>query len=150
MFKYVFSLFMLAALPASAQDAGGPGGIAGIISSPLAPMILLFVVFYFFLIRPQQKKAKEHREMLGNLRRGDRVITSGGIIGTVSKLEGDHEVEIEIAKDVKVRVVRSTVMQVISKTEPVTPSSDAQKNEENVRSLPAKKDTKKSPTVKRK
>jgi len=149
MFKY-FSLFMLAALPASAQDAGGAGGIAGILSSPIAPMILLFVVFYFFLIRPQQKKAKEHREMLGNLRRGDRVITSGGIIGMVSKLEGDHEIEVEIAKDVKVRVIRSTVMQVISKTEPVTPSSDSQKNEKNIRSLPTKKDTKKSPTVKRK
>lgn len=154
MFKY-FSLLMFSALPAFAQDGGLPSGLTGIFASPLAPMILLFVVFYFFLIRPQQKKTKEHREMLGNLRRGDRVITSGGIIGTVSKIEGDHEVEVEIAKDIKVRIVRNTIMQVIAKTEPATPSSDGKKSdgkkEDGASDSPSsKKGSRKPSAVKRK
>jgi preprotein translocase subunit YajC len=75
------------------------------------------VVFYFLLIRPQQKRAKEHRDMLGNLRRGDRVVTGGGIVGTVQKV-ADDELTVEIAENVRVKVIRSTVTTVLARTEP--------------------------------
>ena len=91
--------------PAFAQSAGGGGGLTS-----LLPFVLIFVVFYFFLIRPQQKRAKEHREMVSQLRRGDKVITSGGLVGTVTKSVDDQEtVEVEIAKDVKVNVMRTMI-----------------------------------------
>lgn len=83
------------------------------------PLILIFAVFYFLILRPQQRKLKTHQQMLANLRRGDRVITNGGIIGTVSKLVSDQEVQLEISDDVKVRVVRSMISDVTSKTDPV-------------------------------
>ena len=83
------------------------------------PLILIFVIFYFFLIRPQQKKAKEHKQMVEALRRNDNVLLQSGIFGKVVKVkDDDEEIEIEIAKDVKVRVLRSSVASVISKTEP--------------------------------
>ncbi len=102
--------------PAYAQAAAAPaaGGLEAFL-----PLILIFVVFYFLLIRPQQKKAKQHRDMLQALRRGDRVVTGGGIIGTVSKLEGETEVTVEIADNVKVRVLRGTIQDVLHKTQPV-------------------------------
>ena len=91
--------------PAYAQAAGGAGGL-----SSLLPFLLIFVVFYFFLIRPQQKRAKEHRELVNNVKRGDKIVTSGGLLGTVSKsVEGQESVEVEIAKDVKVSVMRSMI-----------------------------------------
>lgn len=92
--------------PAFAQTAGSDGfGIATFL-----PFALIFVVFYFLLIRPQQKRAKEHREMIHSLRRGDKIVTSGGIMGTVSKVtEGQDHLEIEIAKDIKVQVMRSMI-----------------------------------------
>ena len=91
--------------PAFAQSAGGGGDLTS-----LLPFVLIFVVFYFFLIRPQQKRAKEHREMVSQLRRGDKVITSGGLVGTVTKSVDDQEtVEVEIAKDVKVNVMRTMI-----------------------------------------
>ena len=99
--------------PAFAQTAGG--GAAAITS--FMPLILIFGIMYFLLIRPQQKKAKEHKAMVEALRKGDQVITQGGIIGKVFKA-GDTEVEVEIADGVKVRVVRSTITQVLNKTEP--------------------------------
>lgn len=103
--------------PAYAQAAGGAGG-ADLFSS-FIPIILIFVIFYFFLIRPQQKKAKEHKAMVESLRRGDQVMTQGGIYGKVTKVkEGEEDIEVEIATDVKVRVLRSSVAQVLSKTEP--------------------------------
>ena len=73
------------------------------------PLILIFVIFYFFLIRPQQKKVKEHKEMVKNLKRGDEVITSGGIIGKVDRIFEDDRIEIEIADGVKVQVIRNTI-----------------------------------------
>src|SRR3979490_3577276 len=73
------------------------------------PLILIFVVFYFLLIRPQQRKAKDHKTMLDALRRGDRVVTGGGIIGTVARADNPEEVTIDIADNVRVRVVRSTI-----------------------------------------
>lgn len=82
------------------------------------PLILIFAIMYFLLIRPQQKKLKAHRAMVEALRRGDQVVTQGGLIGKVSKVKEDDEIEIELATDVKVRVVKSTIAQVVSKTEP--------------------------------
>jgi preprotein translocase subunit YajC len=101
--------------PAYAQGAGGDGG--GLLVQ-LLPIILIFVVFYFLLIRPQQKRMKEHRNMVANLRRGDRIVTGGGLIGQVTKVVNDNEVQVEIAEDVRVRVVRNNVQEVLSKTEP--------------------------------
>ena len=82
------------------------------------PLILIFVIMYFLLIRPQQKKLKEHQAMVEALRRGDQVVTQGGLIGKVAKVKEDNELEVEIADGVKVRVVRSTITQVLNKTEP--------------------------------
>ncbi|RLK11046.1 preprotein translocase subunit YajC [Ruegeria conchae] len=83
------------------------------------PLILIFGIMYFLLIRPQQKKMKEHQAMVEAVRRGDQVVTQGGLIGKVSKVkEGDNEIEVEIAEGVKVRVVKSTIAQVLNKTEP--------------------------------
>ena len=101
--------------PAYAQDAGG-GGLGGI--EALLPLVLIFVVFYFLLIRPQQKKMKQHKEMLGAIRRGDKVVTGGGIMGAVTKLGNDGELTVEIAEGVRVRVQQSLVSSVLSKTEP--------------------------------
>lgn len=84
----------------------------------LIPLILIFAIMYFLLIRPQQKKLREHQEMVAALRRGDQIITQGGVIGKVTKVIDDNEVEVEIAKDVKVRVIKSTVATVMNKTEP--------------------------------
>lgn len=82
------------------------------------PLILIFAIMYFLLIRPQQKKMKDHQKMVEALRRGDQVVTQGGVIGKVSKVKEDGEVEVEIAEGVKVRVVQSTIAQVLNKTEP--------------------------------
>ena len=82
------------------------------------PLILVFGIMYFLLIRPQQKKVKEHQNMVAALRRGDQVVTQGGIIGKVSKVKDDNEIEVEIASGVVLRVVRATIAQVVSKTEP--------------------------------
>ena len=102
--------------PAYAQAAGGAA------ANPIMqflPLILIFAIMYFLMIRPQQKKAKEHKAMVEALRRGDQVITQGGVIGKVSRVkEGENEVEVEIADGVKVRIVKSTIVQVLNKTEP--------------------------------
>lgn len=82
------------------------------------PLILIFGIMYFLLIRPQQKKVKEHAAMVGALRRGDQVVTQGGLIGKVTKVKDDNEIEVELTEGVKVRVVQSTIAQVLSKTEP--------------------------------
>ncbi len=82
------------------------------------PLILIFGIMYFLLIRPQQKKLKDHQAMVAALRRGDQVVTQGGIVGKVVKVKDDGEVEVEIADGVKVRVVQSTIATVVSKTEP--------------------------------
>jgi len=87
-------------------------GIAGIL-----PLILIFGIMYFLLIRPQQQKLKQHQAMVAAVRRGDKVVTQGGIHGKVVKVLDDADVEIEIAEGVKVRVVKSTLAQVVAKTE---------------------------------
>ncbi len=84
------------------------------------PLILIFVIMYFLLIRPQQKKMKEHQAMVNAVRRGDQVVTQGGLIGKVAKVKDDGEIEVEIAEGVKVRVVKSTIAQVLNKTEPAS------------------------------
>ena len=78
------------------------------------PLILIFVIFYFFLIRPQQKKIKEHKSMVAALKRGDEIITSGGIIGKVEKIVGNDKIEVVIADNVKVEVIQSTVQGMIN------------------------------------
>ena len=82
------------------------------------PLILIFAIMYFLLIRPQQKKVKERQAMVGAVRRGDQVVTQGGLIGKVTKVKEDNELEVEVADGVKVRVVQSTLADVRSKTEP--------------------------------
>ena len=81
------------------------------------PLILIFVIFYFFLIRPQQKRVKEHKEMVKNLQRGDEVITSGGIIGKVEKVHDNDKVDILISDNVTVQVVKSTIQTLLNKTD---------------------------------
>ena len=95
------------------------GGGSDMIMS-LAPLVLIFAVFYFLLIRPQQKKAKEHREMLSNVRRNDRNVTNGGLVGTVTKVsEADDLLTVEVAPGVKVQVVRGMIAEVRAKGQPV-------------------------------
>ncbi|MDQ1899354.1 preprotein translocase subunit YajC [Paracoccus sp. WLY502] len=102
--------------PAYAQAAGNAG--AGAAFAQFIPLILIFAIMYFLMIRPQQKRVKQHREMVAALKKGDHVVTQGGIIGKVASVR-DEELEVEIASGVKVRVVRGTVSQVLNKTEPV-------------------------------
>jgi len=96
----------------------------------LIPMALIFVVFYFLTIRPQQRKAKEHKTKLEALRRGDRVVTGGGIIGTVARVENPEEVTVDIADGVRVRVVRSTITNVLTKPDPAAAREAAKQREE--------------------
>jgi preprotein translocase subunit YajC len=102
--------------PAYAQAA--PAGGSDMLVS-LLPFIAIFVIMYFLILRPQQKRVKTHTEMVKNLRRGDTVITNGGVIGKISKVIDDHEVEVEIADGVKIRQVRQMVTEVRAKGEPV-------------------------------
>ena len=81
------------------------------------PLILIFVIFYFFLIRPQQKRVKEHRAMVNGLKRGDEVITSGEIIGTVDRVMEDDRIEVLISNDIKVQVIKSTITSLLKKEE---------------------------------
>jgi preprotein translocase subunit YajC len=81
------------------------------------PLILIFVIFYFFLIRPQQKRVKDHKSMVENLKRGDEIITSGGILGTVDKIMEDDRAEVLIGDNVKVQIIRSTITSLLKKEE---------------------------------
>ena len=101
---------------AFAQGAEAPP--AGAAFAQFLPIILIFVIFYFLLIRPQQQKMKQHRAMVEALRRGDQVVTSGGIVGKVFKVNDDGMVEVEIAEGVKVKVIKQTITHVLNKTEP--------------------------------
>jgi preprotein translocase subunit YajC len=95
-----------------AAPAGQSGGAAGMLFG-LAPWLLIFVIFYFLMIRPQQRRVKEHQASIAAVKKGDEVITGGGIRGKVTKV-GDDEAEVEIANGVKVRVVKSTISQVLA------------------------------------
>ena len=107
--------------PAFAQGSlfgGGAGGDGGMLMS-LLPFALIFIIMYFLILRPQQKRVKQHQEMVKNVRRGDTVITNGGLIGTVTKVIDDDQIEIEIADDVRIRQMRQMVSDVRAKGEPV-------------------------------
>ena len=106
--------------PAYAQGSlfGGAGGDGGMLMS-LLPFVLIFVIMYFLILRPQQKRVKTHQEMVRNVRRGDTVVTSGGLVGKVTKVIDDDQVEVEIADDVRVRQMRSMLADVRAKGEPV-------------------------------
>lgn len=103
--------------PAYAQGAGGAGSTDILMS--LLPFVLIFVIMYFLIIRPQRQRMKQHQELVANLRRGDTVVTAGGLIGKVSKVVDDSEVQLELAEGLKVRAVRSMITEVRSKSEPV-------------------------------
>lgn len=103
--------------PAFAQAAGA-GGSTDILMS-LVPFVLIFVIMWFLIIRPQQKRVKTHQEMIKNVRRGDTVVTAGGIIAKVTKVSDDAELEAEIAEGVKVRLVKGMITDVRAKGEPV-------------------------------
>jgi preprotein translocase subunit YajC len=102
---------------AYAQDAGAAGGAGAALGSFL-PLILIFAIMYFLLIRPQQKKVKELKAMIEALRKGDQVLTQGGIIGKIHRVGDDGVLDIEIADGVKVKVMKHTIVQVMNKTEP--------------------------------
>ncbi|MBK4215181.1 preprotein translocase subunit YajC [Paracoccus caeni] len=108
------------ATPAYAQAAGASGGAAAF--AQFIPLVLIFAIMYFLMIRPQQKRMKQHREMVATLKKGDQIVTQGGIIGKVASVR-DDELEVEIATGVKVRLTRGSVSQVLSKTDPVAANS---------------------------
>jgi preprotein translocase subunit YajC len=123
--------------PAFAQTAAdGAGSTMGMI----LPLLLMLPVFYFFLIRPQQQRAKQQKQMLEALRRGDRVVTNGGIIGTIAKVVSDTEVAIDISDNVRVRVVRSMISQVLAKPEPAGKSKDGDKGKDAARATDKEKE----------
>ena len=103
--------------PAFAQTTGSPG--TGDFIGMILPLVMIMVVFWFLLIRPQQKKQKEHQELIGKVARGDTVVTSGGLIGRVSKVVDERELLLEVGENVKVRIVRSAIAEVRAKGEPV-------------------------------
>lgn len=119
-------------------------GLSGLLDSQstmiqFLPLVLIFVVFYFLLIRPQQRKAKDHRATLDALRRGDRVVTGGGIIGTVVRVESPDEVSVDIADGVRVRVVRGTITSVVAKPDPAA-AREAAKQKDQARAKAETKD----------
>ncbi len=126
-------MFISPAYAQAAGDASVGGGIEAIL-----PLLLIFVVFYFLLIRPQQKKMKEHKKALVGIRRGDKVVTGGGIIGSVTKVsENDSELTVEIAPDVKVKVQREMVAHVLNKTEPAAKAATPKAANDETEKKPA-------------
>jgi preprotein translocase subunit YajC len=106
--------------PAFAQAAAAPGGSDILVQ--MLPFVLIFIIMYFLLIRPQQKRVKAHQEMIKNVRRGDTVVLNSGMIGKVTKVIDDNEAEVEIADNVRVKVIKSMIADVRNKTEPVAAS----------------------------
>src|SRR3546814_9513354 len=120
---------------AYSQAAGGRGGSSDLIMS-LAPLVLIFAVFYFLLIRPQQKKMKEHREMLANVRRNDRIVTNGGLVGVVTKVsDTDDLLTLEVAAGVKVQVARGMIAEVRGKGQPVASKPRSEEHTSELQSL---------------
>jgi preprotein translocase subunit YajC len=103
--------------PAFAQAAGGAGNSDMLMS--LLPFVAIFVIMYFLILRPQQKKVKQHQELVKNVRRGDTVVTSGGLVGKITKVVDDDQIEVEIADGVRVRQLRQMISDVRAKGEPV-------------------------------
>jgi preprotein translocase subunit YajC len=117
-----------------AQGAGAGGGSDFLVQ--LFPLVLIFIVFYFLLIRPQQSKVKAQREMLSGVKRGDRVVTGGGIIGLVTKVIGDNELQVEVAEGVRVRILKQTITDIITRGESVRGSAK-ESEEDDKPMLPA-------------
>jgi preprotein translocase subunit YajC len=109
--------------PAFAQNPFGFGGDSTSMITSLMPLVLIIVIMYFLVLRPQQRRAKQHQEMVKSLRRGDSVVTSGGLVGKVTKVVDDDQIEVEIADGVRVRQMRSMVSEVRAKGEPVKDDS---------------------------
>jgi preprotein translocase subunit YajC len=109
--------------PAFAQGAGAGGGSEMLVS--LLPFVLIFVIMYFLILRPQQKRAKQHQEMVKNMRRGDTVVSSGGLMGKITKVVDENEIEVEIADGIRVRQMRGMVAEVRAKGEPVKDEAKA-------------------------
>lgn len=130
----------------TAAYADGPA--SGFDPMSMLPFVGIFVVFYFLILRPQSKKAKAQQQMLAALRRGDRIVTSGGLIGVITKVVSDSELQIEISEGVKVRLMRPMVMSLLAKTEPV--KDDSKEEDDNtakpatLKSGPQRKEKKKS------
>ena len=103
--------------PAYAQAAATPGGADFVMQ--MAPFAIILVIMYFLILRPQQKRAKSHAEMIANVRRGDTIVTTGGLVAKVTKVTDDPEIEVEIAQNVRVRLIRSMITDVRTKGEPV-------------------------------
>ena len=119
---------MLSGIETATIATAAGGGGAGFLLMQIAPFLLIIVVFYFLLIRPQQQRVKKHQEMINNLRRGDEVLTQGGIVGKITKI-ADSEATVEIAEGVRVKVMKQTISEVRNRTEPAndsTPSKDGQ------------------------
>ena len=129
--------------PAFAQAAGDGASSYG----SLLMFLPILVVFYFFLIRPQQQRAKQQKQMLEGLRRGDKIVTSGGIIGTIAKVVSDTEVAVDIAENVRVRVLRTLISQVLAKPEPAGKSKDSDKSKEAERASQQEKQEKEESEV---
>src|SRR5688572_16317609 len=129
--------------PAYAQAGGAAQGAEGLFQFML-PIVLIFIVFYFLLIRPQQKKAKEHRDMVEAVKRGDQVVTSGGILGKVTKVGEEGRITVEIAPNVRVEVLRTTLADVLSKPVP----ADSDKGRRKERAAKAKEDAAEAEAVK--
>ena len=108
-----------------AQAAAAGGGSDFLVQ--LFPLVLIFVVFYFLLIRPQQAKVKAQREMLAGVKRGDRVVTGGGIIGLVTKVIGDNELQVELAEGVRVRIIKETITDIITRGESVRGAKESRR-----------------------
>lgn len=123
--------------PAYAQAAGGAA--PGFDPMFLIMMGLMLAVMYFLMIRPQQKKVKEHKALIAAIKRGDQVVTSGGIIGTVAKVRSDTEIDLEIADGVRVRVVRGMITEVLAKTGHLSKTVAADEDEEEAAESTAKK-----------
>ena len=118
-----------------AQGAGAGGGSDFLVQ--LFPLVLIFVVFYFLLIRPQQAKVKAQREMLSGVKRGDRVVTGGGIIGLVTKVIGDNELQVELADGVRVRIIKSTITDILTRGESVRGAKDGEEDDKPMLPPPA-------------
>ena len=110
-----------------AQAAGGGG--SGDFLVQLFPLVLIFIVFYFLLIRPQQSKMKAQREMLSGVKRGDRVVTGGGFIGLVTKVISDNELQVELADGVRVRVIKATITDILTRGESVRGAKDSEEDD---------------------
>jgi preprotein translocase subunit YajC len=117
-----------------AQGTGAGGGSDFLVQ--LFPLILIFIVFYFLLIRPQQTKVKQQKEMLAGVKRGDRVVTGGGIIGLVTKVIGDNELQVELAEGVRVRIIKQTITDILTRGESVRGAKDSDEDEKPM--LPAR------------